>query len=66
MVGYLARAPNAVNPDHGQLTEQRVLAVDQGLVQPSTATDPQRLVSFISVVGCGTFWSIPIRQTAAK
>ena len=29
---------------------------------PSTAADPHRVVSFISVVGCGTGWSIPIRQ----
>jgi hypothetical protein len=29
---------------------------------PSTADDPHRVVSFINVVGCGTGWSIPIRQ----
>ena len=29
---------------------------------PSTTVEPQRVVSFISVVGCGTGWSIPIRQ----
>jgi hypothetical protein len=29
---------------------------------PSTAAEPHRLVSFISVVGCGTGRSMPIRQ----
>jgi hypothetical protein len=29
---------------------------------PSTATEPQRVVSFINVVGCGTGCSKPIRQ----
>ena len=29
---------------------------------PSTAADPQRVVSFINVVGCGTDPSSPIRQ----
>jgi len=31
-------------------------------LQPRTAAVPQRVVSFISVVGCGTFPSIGIRQ----
>jgi len=31
-------------------------------LQPCTAAVPQRVVSFISVVGCGTFPSIGIRQ----
>jgi len=31
-------------------------------LQPSTAAVPQRVVSFISVVGCGTLPSIGIRQ----
>jgi len=31
-------------------------------LQPSTATVPQRVVSFINVVGCGTLPSIGIRQ----
>jgi hypothetical protein len=31
-------------------------------LQPSTATVPQRVVSFISVVGCGTRPSSGIRQ----
>ena len=31
-------------------------------LQPSTAAVPQRVVSFISVVGCGTRPSIGIRQ----
>ena len=29
---------------------------------PATAASPQRVVSFISVVGCGTLPSSPIRQ----
>ena len=33
---------------------------------PSTAAEPQRLVSFISVVECGTGWSIPIRQNCRQ
>jgi len=31
-------------------------------LQPATAAVPQRVVSFISVVGCGTLPSIGIRQ----
>ena len=31
-------------------------------LQPSTAAVPQRVVSFINVVGCGTLPSIGIRQ----
>lgn len=31
-------------------------------LSPSTAADPHRVVSFISVVGCGTDPSRPIRQ----
>jgi hypothetical protein len=31
-------------------------------LSPSTATDPQRVVSFINVVGCGTAPSSGIRQ----
>ncbi len=33
---------------------------------PSTAAEPQRVVSFINVVGCGTGWSIPIRQNCRQ
>jgi hypothetical protein len=31
-------------------------------LHPSTAATPQRVVSFINVVGCGTWPSIGIRQ----
>ena len=33
---------------------------------PSTAAEPHRAVSFIRVVGCGTGWSIPIRQNCRQ
>jgi hypothetical protein len=33
---------------------------------PATAADPYRVVSFISVVGCGTGWSSPIRQNCRQ
>ena len=33
---------------------------------PSTAADPHRVVSFINVVGCGTFSSSPIRQNCRQ
>ena len=33
---------------------------------PSTTVEPQRVVSFISVVGCNTFWTIPIRANCRQ
>ena len=33
---------------------------------PSTTAEPHRVVSFISVVGCGTGWSIPMRQNCRQ
>ena len=36
--------------------------VSSASLQPCTAVMPQRVVSFISVVGCGTFPSIGVRQ----
>jgi len=33
---------------------------------PATVAEPHRVVSFINVVGCGTFWSIPNRQNCRQ
>jgi hypothetical protein len=62
-IGHIGRHHRGVHPDRvGAQQLRRGRLGQQASLSPFTAADPHRVVSFITVVGCGTAPSSGIRQ----